>query len=52
MTTELSHNLFDWHAMMLTAFEEKKVLMPARITDNIVEMYKILFIYLFVYFPQ
>lgn len=36
--------------MMLTDFEEKKVLMPARITDNIVEMYKIfLFICLFIF---
>jgi len=32
MTTELLHNLFHWHPMMLTAFQEKEVLLPVQIT--------------------
>lgn len=41
MTTQLLHNLFDWHPTMLRAFQEKEVLVPVQLTVNIVEKDKV-----------
>lgn len=52
MTTELLHNLFDWHPMMRRAFQKKGVLVPAQITANIVEKNKVFFFFFFFLPPR